>query len=134
MIGMALRALLARGIRPREGGMKAPFIGNTIADFRVASETLQLRLAAPELVALGAVRRSTELLVRSGKWTGRNLRAGGKRAERRQNAKDGEEKSTPNEDDSSCLNDLRFFQHRVSGNLARASGLAISKQPAEVLK
>jgi hypothetical protein len=67
-----------------------------------------LRFAAPELVALGAVRRSAELLVRSGKRTGRNLRVSGKRAERRQNAKDGEEKSTPNEDDSSCLNDLRF--------------------------
>ena len=134
MIGMALRALLARGIRPGEGGMKAPFIGNTIADFRVASETLQLRLAAPELVALGAVRRSTELLVRSGKWTGRNLRVSGKRIEPCQNGKKREKNSTPKEDDSSGLNGLRFCRHRVSGNLARAFGLGISNQPAEVLK
>jgi hypothetical protein len=40
MIGMALRALLARGIRPSEGGVQASFIDNAIADFRVAFETL----------------------------------------------------------------------------------------------
>ena len=134
MIGMALRALLARGIRPREGGMQASFIGNAIADFRVASQTLQLRFAAPELVALGAVRRSAELLVRSGKRTGRNLCASGRRVETCQNGKNGEKNSTSNEDDGSCLNGLHFCRHRVSGNLARAFGLGISNQPAEVSK
>ena len=40
MIGMALRALLARGIRPSEGGVQASLIDNAIADFRMAFETL----------------------------------------------------------------------------------------------
>jgi hypothetical protein len=36
VIGMALRTLLARRVRPNEGGMQAELVGNAVTDFRVA--------------------------------------------------------------------------------------------------
>ena len=39
MIGVAARALLARGIRSDESGMQASFIDHAVADFRMAFET-----------------------------------------------------------------------------------------------
>ena len=40
MIGMAARAFLARRIRPDKGCMQAAPVGNAVANFRVAFETL----------------------------------------------------------------------------------------------
>ena len=40
MIGMAARAFLARRIRPNKGCVQAAPVGNAVANFRVAFETL----------------------------------------------------------------------------------------------
>ena len=75
MIGMAFRAFLTRGIRADKGRVQSALVDNAVADFGVAFQTLQLRSAAFQIVALRAIRRSIERLVGSCEGSRRNLRA-----------------------------------------------------------
>ena len=87
MIGVAFRAFLACGIRSREGGVQAALAGKAIANFRVTLEAFKLRCAAFQVVALGAIRRPVQRLVRSCQRPGRNLGARRWNANYRQEAK-----------------------------------------------
>src|SRR6202521_4617126 len=63
VIGVAARALLARGIRSDEGGMQASLVDHAVADFRMAFQTFELRGASCQIVALRAVCRPTQGLM-----------------------------------------------------------------------
>jgi hypothetical protein len=128
MIGMAARALLARRIRPDEGGMQAAMVRNAVTDFRVALETLQLCRPAAQVVAFRAIRRPGQRLVCLRKRTGRNLGANGKPCKPGQNGQNADEKADPNEDCNAFPTDLLFGEHLVSGDSARTFDLEISQR------
>lgn len=81
VLGVTLRAALARVKRQLVGGVQAPVRFQARGDFGVALKAFQFALAA-NLVTRRAMRRAFQSLVRFGERTGRNL---GRRASRQQN-------------------------------------------------
>ena len=76
VFGMAARAVFLRGLRIHHGGMVAAMRGESLGNFRVAFEASEFLAASPQTMAEGALRGPAPSLVRPGKGSGRDLRAG----------------------------------------------------------
>jgi len=76
VVRVTARALLARSRRDTIGGVQPAFGRDARADVGMATDALELRLTAPDLVALRAVNGAVQKLVRLGQRTRRNLSRG----------------------------------------------------------
>ena len=85
VIGVALRALLARSRPHPVGGMQSLASGQAVGDFDVAVQAFEDGLSA-QLVAGGAAGRAFQIRMRASQRTGRNLskRASRQKRDRRQ--------------------------------------------------
>lgn len=76
VVRVAARALLARSCRDMVGGVQPAFGRDARADVAMATDALELRLTAPDLVAFRAMNGAIQELVRLGQGTRRNLSRG----------------------------------------------------------